>query len=94
MFCAVVHQDDGTVSQMLVVEDTVCNLFCSVVFPVKRIGIGYSFRWKRNVEKRDGGDVLNGTNMEISGIKTGGIFGWGVIQYRWAAEHWIVFEEL
>ena len=30
----------------------------TVILPVERIGVGYSFRWKRNVEKRDGCGVL------------------------------------
>ncbi len=79
MLCSVVHQDDGTVAKMLVVKNTVADLLSGVVLPVETVNIGYCFRWKRNVEKRDGGDVLNETNMEISGIKTGSIFDWGVI---------------
>ena len=43
---------------MLVIGDCVDDRVDTVVFPVKRIGIGYSFRWKRNVEKRDGCGVL------------------------------------
>ena len=64
MFCAVVHEDDRTVSKVLVVEDTVCNLLCGVVLPVEAVGIGYSFRWKRDMEKRDGCGILNETSMD------------------------------
>ena len=64
MLCTIMHQDDRTVAKMLVVQNTVGNLLCSVVFPVKRIEIGYSFRWKRDMEKRDGCGILNETSMD------------------------------
>lgn len=64
VLCTVVHEDDRTVAKMLVIQNTVSNLLCSVVLPVKRIGIGYSFRWKRDMEKRDGCGVLNETSMD------------------------------
>ena len=64
MLCSVVHQDDGTVAKMLVVKNTVADLLSGVVLPVETVGIGYSFRWKRDMEKRDGCGILNETSMD------------------------------
>ena len=52
------HQDDGAVAEVFVISDGVDDGVAAVVFPVERVGVGYSFRWKRNVEKRDTGGVL------------------------------------
>ena len=52
------REDNGTVAKVFMIGDCVDDGITAVVFPVKGIGIGYSFRWKRNVEKRDGCGVL------------------------------------
>ena len=64
VLCTIVHQNDGTVTKVLVVENTVTDLVGSVVLPVEAVGIGYSFRWKRDMEKRDGCGILNETSMD------------------------------
>lgn len=52
------HENDGTIAKMLVAGNGMYNRVAAVIFPVVGIGIGYSFRWKRNVEKRDGCGIL------------------------------------
>lgn len=52
------HEDNGAVAQVFVISNGVDDGIATVILPVERIGIGYSFRWKRNVEKRDGCGVL------------------------------------
>ena len=49
---------------MLMVEYTTADLPRGVVLPVRAVDIGYSFRWKRDMEKRDGCGVLNETSMD------------------------------
>lgn len=46
MLCTIVHQDDGTVSKVLVVQNTVGNLFCCIVFPVQTVTVRYKSKDK------------------------------------------------
>ena len=46
------------------VEYTTADLPRGVVLPVRAVDIGYCFRWKRDMEKRDGCGVLNETSMD------------------------------
>ena len=62
MFCSVMHQDDRTVTKVLVIKNAAADLLGSVVLPVET---GYSFRWKRDMEKRDGCGVINERNIDL-----------------------------